>query len=325
MKPLITVGIPTYNGSKYISETIDSILIQMEFVPEGFVEILISDNCSDDDTAKIIAGYCKKYPDIFSYYKNVENVGFDKNLNLIFERAQGKYVWLLSDDDVLISDALKTITELLKKDFDYIHLNWSECNQKLKVNNHKALKLLKNETFFDFNLFLTKVKTSPIFISSNIFKKSSWGKDANEFIGTGWLHYAKLFNISKRPSKILVVSNPTVKYRWSEGGWKTNHLFNIKLTLTLFDLINFYKDYISPKVLQECIDITLSELHFEICASRLSKEIIPADILDKLKKNLIPFWRFQFFYLKLLKIPLPVVRVFYWGCKAQRKIFSILH
>ena len=69
MKPLITVGIPTYNGSKYISETIDSILIQMEFVPEGFVEILISDNCSDDDTAKIIAGYCKKYPDIFSYYK----------------------------------------------------------------------------------------------------------------------------------------------------------------------------------------------------------------------------------------------------------------
>ncbi len=122
-----------------------------------------------------------------------------------------------------------------------------------------------------------------------------------------------------------MVSNPTVKYRWSEGGWKTNHLFNIKLTLTLFDLINFYKDYISPKVLQECIDITLSELHFEICASRLSKEIIPADILDKLKKNLIPFWRFQFFYLKLLKIPLPVVRVFYWGCKAQRKIFSILH
>lgn len=56
VQPLLSICIPTYNRSQYLKETIDSIIGQEEFKSEN-VEIVISDNCSTDDTEIV----CKKY------------------------------------------------------------------------------------------------------------------------------------------------------------------------------------------------------------------------------------------------------------------------
>ncbi|MCG2724820.1 MAG: glycosyltransferase family 2 protein [Elusimicrobia bacterium] len=324
MKPLITVGIPTYNGSKYISQAIDSVLKQIVSC-KNFVEILISDNCSTDNTSEIVHAYHDKYPGVFSYYKSLKNMGFDNNLNLIFEKAKGKYIWLLSDDDTIVPNALEIICKVLEEDFDYIHLNWSECDQKLKIKKHKAIHLDKDKKFLDFNLFLEKVMTSPVFISSNIFKKNSWKKEANKFIGTGWLHYAKLLSISKISSKTMIVSSPLVKYRWSGGGWKTDHVFNINMAIKLFEIITFYKKFISDKVLRKCINVTFSEIHLEICAARLSGQKIPLDIVNKLETEIRSFSMFNSMCLKLMDAPDFVVKVLYLIFKAKRKLTRIVN
>lgn len=60
MTVVLSVAIPTYNGSRYIRETLDSIIAQVDDISK-VVEIVISDNASTDQTLEIIKDYQKKY------------------------------------------------------------------------------------------------------------------------------------------------------------------------------------------------------------------------------------------------------------------------
>jgi len=98
---LLTIGIPTYNGEKYIKDTLDSVFSQINHNLAEKVDVLVSDNASIDNTAHIVANYIAKHGDIVQYVKNPTNMGFDWNLNNLFTHARGKYVWLMGDDDAL--------------------------------------------------------------------------------------------------------------------------------------------------------------------------------------------------------------------------------
>jgi glycosyltransferase involved in cell wall biosynthesis len=73
--PVLSICIPTYNSSKFLSETLDSIVPQFdnkEFFDK--TEIIISDNDSPDNTFDIVKKYQKKYNNI-KYFKNHTNLG----------------------------------------------------------------------------------------------------------------------------------------------------------------------------------------------------------------------------------------------------------
>jgi glycosyltransferase involved in cell wall biosynthesis len=105
--PLITVGIPTYNGGKFISQAIQSLLDQTY----DNLEILILDNCSTDNTESIVSAFQKKDNRI-KYIRHPTNIGFTKNYNLIPRKASGEYVLFFADDDIY--------------DKNYITLLWEE-------------------------------------------------------------------------------------------------------------------------------------------------------------------------------------------------------
>ena len=71
---LLSICIPTYNRSEKLDNCLNSILISIQNVKERNFEICISDNCSSDNTEKIV----KKYKNIFeiNYHKNNDNLGF---------------------------------------------------------------------------------------------------------------------------------------------------------------------------------------------------------------------------------------------------------
>ena len=106
-KKVLTISIPTYNGSKTIERALDSLFSQLDEVKN--VEILVSDNKSTDQTAALV----KKYPDV-SYYCNEINYGIDKNIALSIEKAKGDYVWVMGDDDYLQPGAIKHVIKVIK-------------------------------------------------------------------------------------------------------------------------------------------------------------------------------------------------------------------
>ncbi len=93
--PRVSVGIPVYNGERYLREAVDSILAQSY----GDFELIISDNGSCDATEQI----CRYYVSIDSrvrYIRNESNRGPSWNFRRVFELAQGEYFKWLSHDDV---------------------------------------------------------------------------------------------------------------------------------------------------------------------------------------------------------------------------------
>lgn len=106
----LTIIIPTFNGENTIKETLESIFREIE---DG-VEVVICDNASTDSTAEVIQGFLKQFYQL-RYYRNEENVGGERNYALAISKALGEYVWLFSDDDVLLKGSIKTILNIIDK------------------------------------------------------------------------------------------------------------------------------------------------------------------------------------------------------------------
>ena len=77
-QPLLSICIPTYNREKYLQECLESIIHQEGFNTED-IEIVISDNASQDNTTQLVETYKAKYPNI-KYFRNVENIGAIRNV-----------------------------------------------------------------------------------------------------------------------------------------------------------------------------------------------------------------------------------------------------
>jgi glycosyltransferase involved in cell wall biosynthesis len=105
----LSVGLPVYNGKKYIEEAIESILRQDL---DGF-ELIISDNASEDGTAEICRYYSKRDERV-RYYANSENMGAAWNYNRTFQLANGKYFKWAAHDDVCLPGYFRRCVETLR-------------------------------------------------------------------------------------------------------------------------------------------------------------------------------------------------------------------
>jgi glycosyltransferase involved in cell wall biosynthesis len=93
-KPLVSIGMPVYNGEKFIREALDSLLAQTftDF------ELIISDNASTDNTEAICLEYAAKDARI-RYVRQPENRGVLFNFQFVLDEARGEYfMWSAHDD-----------------------------------------------------------------------------------------------------------------------------------------------------------------------------------------------------------------------------------
>ncbi len=106
--PLVSIGIPTYNrANSYLKHALRSAVNQTY----KNVEIIVSDNCSADDTESAV----KEFNDSrIRYYRQKENIGAVPNCNFCLEQSQGKYFLALYDDDLIDDDFISTCMEAVQ-------------------------------------------------------------------------------------------------------------------------------------------------------------------------------------------------------------------
>lgn len=93
-KPKVSIGLPIYNGARCLVEALDTILAQTF---EDWA-LIISDNASTDETARICRAYEARDARI-RYVRNARNVGANRNHNMAFRLASGRYFkWAAADD-----------------------------------------------------------------------------------------------------------------------------------------------------------------------------------------------------------------------------------
>ena len=109
LAPLVTIGMPTYNGARCLAQSLDSLLGQ----DYPNFELVISDNCSTDETERIARSYAARDPRV-RYERSPENRGAAANFNRVLELARGPYFMWAADHDLWASTFMSRCVALLE-------------------------------------------------------------------------------------------------------------------------------------------------------------------------------------------------------------------
>lgn len=152
--PLVSVYMITYNHEQFISKALDSILMQkvnFEY------EIVVGEDCSIDNTRKILLQYSEKYPGLFNLVLQKSNVGFVQNSFDTFINCRGKYIAVLEGDDYWTDELkLQRQVEFLEANSDFglvfndiclVDENENKLPDKIQ-NSYRANEIFEGDIFF---------------------------------------------------------------------------------------------------------------------------------------------------------------------------------
>jgi glycosyltransferase involved in cell wall biosynthesis len=108
--PLVSIGVPVFNGEKSLAQALDA-LIKQDY---NNLEIIISDNGSRDRTSQICEEFLKKDSRV-KYYRSSENLGSNWNFNRVYDLSSGKYFMWAAHDDLRELSFVRACVEKLEQ------------------------------------------------------------------------------------------------------------------------------------------------------------------------------------------------------------------
>jgi glycosyltransferase involved in cell wall biosynthesis len=136
---MISIAMATYNGAQHIREQIDSILNQ---TIQDF-ELVICDDCSQDDTLSIIKHYAEQDKRIH-VYENENNIGYKQNFEKVISYCNGKYIALSDQDDIWMPNHIEVLQEGMAKNVQIV------CGRPLFVDENN-IELTKEYDYFSMD------------------------------------------------------------------------------------------------------------------------------------------------------------------------------
>jgi len=115
-KPLLTVGIATFNRARLLTDMVHSVCSQAErYDLASEVEIAVSDNASTDDTKLVVERLQAETAVRIRYHVNESNLGPGRNVARTLELARGRYWMFYGDDDLMADEALPAILDTFRR------------------------------------------------------------------------------------------------------------------------------------------------------------------------------------------------------------------
>lgn len=228
-KPILTIGIPTYNRSYYLNKCLRHIYRQVG--NDDIVEILISDNASEDNTSNIASRYAHDYKN-FIYYRNRENVGAERNCQLIWEKANGCYIELLGDDDYLSNGAIyRIISSIYQKNGSSVFC----VIPSVDVNVHDYCGIGMDEYIRRVSYVSTCI--SCIILNKECYKKI---KEKDKFLETSLAQVYIQLEILKNDPEFVVLYDNVFDAESGQSGFGRNLALSEKHPLARIFIQNYY-------------------------------------------------------------------------------------
>ena len=192
--PVVTIGMPVYNGEKYVRGALDSILSQTY---TNFI-VITSDNCSTDGTGEICRDYARKDPRV-KYVRQNKNEGASFNFKYVFDQSSTEYFMWAACDDLRSSDFLELNIAFLKEHPEYVG---STCPVKFSGGEFNEVSMgdqsLSGEWIQRVNDFFMTWHANGRFYS--LFRReaiASWKFWGQNFLGADWTLIIHLIGIGK--------------------------------------------------------------------------------------------------------------------------------
>lgn len=245
--PLVSVIIITYNSSRYVLETLESIKAQTW----GNIQLIISDDASKDDTVRVCADWIKENRQRFQETKLVtveKNTGIAANCNRGIREAKGEWVKLIAGDDALMDNCITDNLDYVKR-FPEASFIVSDM-QEMDENSIITKKQTTNESL----IFLTSKKST----KKQLKAYARWP----EFLNTPTFFYkhelysligycdeefkiledtSMIFRIISKNIKIHYLNTPTVKYRVHSNSISRDQSINNKREKEALNIFRKYR------------------------------------------------------------------------------------
>ena len=185
--PILTIAVPTWNRAAILDKALAALLPQIENNKDS-IEVVISDNASDDNTKQVIETYVTKFNALnIVHFTQSENTGYYGNFKKCRELSNGDYFWLLSDNDYVANGLIDYILDILKghkPSFIFLR-DWKHDANVAKNSKFASKSYSVKDAIETFNYRTT-------LISAVIFNndKSNDTKLFNTFNGNTFLGFA---------------------------------------------------------------------------------------------------------------------------------------
>lgn len=186
---LLTVAIPTYNRAKYLKRTLESVVSQYE----ERVEIIVSDNASEDNTRQVVEELSASAP--IRYIRNEKNMGAEANFLQCYRVATGDFILLLGDDDLIVENRLATMLDYIEENpqSDWVFVNQIYIRGEYIDAQHYIQLWSRDETNrsdVSKRAFLDYAKQRITFISCQMLSLKAFRKieQPEKYIETCFLH-----------------------------------------------------------------------------------------------------------------------------------------
>lgn len=224
-KPLVSVVIPVYNGSRTIASTISSVLKQG--VP---LEIIIVDDHSNDDLTEALAPFMGN--PCVRLIRNTENLGVAQSRNKGVQAAAGRYVAFVDCDDWWEDDKLKRQLLLLKKTG---YVLCASARRLVKPDGTKTKRVIPVRPVIRERdlLFQNPITCSSVVVRRDVAMQFPMAHDECHEDYLTW------FEILKTYHAVCAVNLPLVNYRLSEAGKSGNKLKSALMTYRTYRCMGF--------------------------------------------------------------------------------------
>jgi abequosyltransferase len=318
-KPLLTIAIPTFNRASCLRQLLAMLADQVQAEPR--VELIVSDNASPDDTPAVVQDFVSKGLPV-RYLRNRENIGPDANFLQCFEQAQGKYVWLFSDDDLLIPGGLAKIVGYLERD-EY-DMAWvsnypfaSETHTPRSIRSgSEPLEVLNAKDYVKrVHIFFT-------FITGNIINKdrvlAAGPKPFAELVGTGLIQLSWAYTALNGFVRGLYIREKLVAVRENNtGGYKLMQVFGS----TLAKITNEWLE--SPSLRQIVMNGTVQRfwpvmlLVYKKYAGAFTAEAEPREVLTPIFGDNFRYWLFAY---PVIVLPSSIAAAWVFAARALNRL-----
>ena len=211
-EPLLSICIPTRNRADVLNLCLKSIVEDPDFSDN--IEIVVSDNCSTDNTKDIVMSYSENSQNI-KYFRNDTDVGGDRNILMSLERGTGTFLKLNNDYSIFKEGALGFLLHEIQENIEekpvlYFHKgNSSSCER---------------EIITDFNDILKKEKWSMSWIGSYGYWKDDFQnfEERDRRISTMFQQVDWFIRSFKKKKKIIYLSKELttrLPFKAKQGGY----------------------------------------------------------------------------------------------------------
>lgn len=224
---ILTIGIPVFNGQNCIKKTLKSISDDLGNNFVSSVEVLVSDNCSTDETFNEV----KEFSSLpVKYYKNSKNYGYDFNVDQVVNLSSGEYVWFLGCGEVVKKNSI----DLLLRKIQLYKPSSIILNYDIYEEESNSVV---NEWVYQYGsdvILSSKNKKIPrysVSLSANVINRKKWLENKQDLIEKDWIHVERILSMQSQKDFCHVILNDLyfTLYREKDGWWTKKNSYNLIL------------------------------------------------------------------------------------------------